>query len=276
MKLGVVGLGVLGGNLLRYFRESEQEARGYDIHPEKTDADFDTILKQDILFLCLPTPYREGSKGYDLSILEDTLGKIAEFDAEKIVIIKSTVLPGTTQRLQEQYPKLRLGFTPEFLTARYAWEDTLHPDTSIFGYTEQSHSIANDILRILPEASFERIIPAAEAEMVKIARNNYFVSKIVFMNALYDICQANGIDYEIVKESLASDRRIRRSHMEIFHGGGRGGSGVCFPKDQAAFRDYVEETVGGYPSEFVNLYGKINLDLVNSTGKDKGSQYYGS
>jgi len=109
--------------------------------------------------------------------------------------------------------------------------------------------------------------------MVKIARNNYFVSKIVFMNSLYDICQANGIDYEIVKESLASDRRIRRSHMEIFHQGGRGGSGVCLPKDSSAFNDYAIST-GGDASKFVDTYTKINLNLVNASGKDKGNQYY--
>ena len=111
------------------------------------------------------------------------------------------------------------------------------------------------------------------AEMIKIARNNYFVNKIVFMNCLYDICENIGIDYEIVKEALASDRRVRRSHMEIFHQGGRGGGGTCFTKDTPAFRDFAVEFGSDRSKEFISCYTKINKELLDETGKDTGRQY---
>ncbi len=270
IKVGVVGLGFVGLNLYKYFKQEETlKTFGYDIDDSKSPNSFEETTNSDYIFLCLPTPYREGQKGYDLSCIKDTLKKIPD---NKIVIIKSTVLPGTTEKLQSDYPNLKLGFIPEFLTERYAWEDTLHPDTSIFGYTQQSHSIANDVLKILPEASFERIIPVTEAELVKLARNNYFVNKIVFMNMIYDLCIASGIDYEVVKDCLASDRRIRKSHMDIFHQGGRGGGGTCFTKDTPAFRDWAAE-VGGRAFDFIDHYTRINQELLKETGKDTGRQY---
>lgn len=224
--------GVLGSNLYLYFKENDFKVYGYDLINSKNT--LEACLEADIIFLCLPTPYCEGKHGYDLTAIKDTIKLIPD---GKIVVIKSTVLPGTTDQLQEDYPNLKLIFCPEFLTERTAWEDTIKPDTSIIGFTKQSYKYTRDILNILPEARSEYIMPAKEAEMVKIARNNYFVSKIVFMNALYDLCDASGINYETVKKALAADRRIRRSHMEIFHQGGRGGGGTCFTKDSPAFRD---------------------------------------
>jgi UDPglucose 6-dehydrogenase len=272
VKIGIAGMGFVGKNLFRYFKEQNLDPVGYDIDPQKSTGGWFDLINCNLIFLCLPTPYKEGKKGFDTSIINETLKQLSEYCVTPTVIIKSTVWPGTTEMFQKKYPNLKLGFVPEFLTERYAWEDTLHPDTSVFGYTDKSHSIANDVLQILPEASYERIIPATEAEMVKLARNNYFVNKIVFMNMLYDVCQSQEIDYELVKDALASDRRIRRSHMEIFHQGGRGGAGTCFTKDTPAFRDYVD-LIGGDAAKFVDLYCKINQKLIKESGKDTGRQY---
>lgn len=269
--IGVFGSsGVLGGNLYRYFAEYGYDVYGYDLHD--TINTIQDTLETDIIFLCLPTPYVEGKKGYGLTAIRDTLEMIA---AGKVVVIKSTVLPGTTDELQKEYPELNLLFCPEFLTEKYAWEDTIHPDTSIIGFTDQTYKYAREVLAILPEAQSEFIMPAAEAEMVKIARNNYFVNKIVFMNMLFDVCQAAGIDYEKVKDALGSDRRIRRSHMEIFHQGGRGGAGTCFTKDSPAFRDYAATYVSQAPEavDFISHYVQINKNLIKESGKDTGRQY---
>jgi len=276
MKIGVVGLGFVGSNLYKWFVESNQRVYGYDVDESRCKVkSFEEILSCDVIFLCLPTPYTEGvtCKGYDLSCLDLMITKISQANNHNLVIIKSTVTPKTTDFFQNKYPNLKFAFVPEFLTEKYAWEDTLHPDTSIFGYTEESYKYSQDVLDILPEASFERIMPAKEAEMIKIARNNYFVNKIVFMNCLYDICENIGIDYEIVKEALASDRRIRRSHMEIFHQGGRGGGGTCFTKDTPAFRDFAVEFGSDRSKELISCYTKINKELLDETGKDTGRQY---
>lgn len=270
-KIGIFGSsGVLGSNLYRYFKENDYDVRGYDLRNSKSTAE--ETIDADVLFLCLPTPYKEGMHGYDLSAIEDTLSKLPD---GKLVVIKSTVLPGTTERFQNKYPNLNLMFCPEFLTEKYAWEDTIHPDSSIVGYTKQSYKYVRDVLHILPEAQQEFIMTASEAEMVKIARNNYFVNKIVFMNMLYDLCQSSDIDYEQVKNALASDRRVRRSHMEIEHQGGRGGGGTCFTKDSPAFRDFAESLMEEAPDayEFINKYVQINKKLLKNSGKETGRQY---
>lgn len=266
--IGIVGSnGRLGSNLYRYFSEAGFETYGFDIKGKSNR--MEQVLGAGILFLCLPTPYTEGQKGYDLSALEASIKSIPE---DKLVVIKSTVTPGTTDDFQEKYPKLKFIFCPEFLTESTAWGDTLYPDANIIGTTKQSYSHSRKVLDILPEAQREFIMPAKAAEMVKIARNNYFVNKIVFMNLLYDLCQAEKIDYEPVMEALSSDRRIRRDHMQIFHQGGRGGGGTCFPKDTAAFRDWAEK-VDEQAYGFIKHYVEINDALLDETGKDRGKQY---
>lgn len=269
-KIGIVGLGILGFNLFKYFDEEEKyKVFGYDVKGITEDT-WGDIEKCDVIFLCLPTPYREGKKGYNLSAIKETLKKIPE---GKVVIIKSTVLPGTTNKFQKEYPKLKLMFIPEFLTERYAWEDTVHPDTNIVGYTKKSYSIARDIMTILPEASFERIMPAIDAEVVKMARNNYFINKIVYANTLYDVCEEIGANYENVKDAFASDRRIRKSHLEIFHQGGRGGAGKCFSKDGPAWRDFIESLNDERAKQFTDIYIQVNQSLIQESGKDTGNQY---
>lgn len=270
--VGIFGSsGVLGSNLFRYFSyEKKIEVFGFDLVNSANS--FEQTAAADYLFLCLPTPYKEGLEGYDLTALIETLQKLPD---DSVAIIKSTVIPGTTEKFQADFPNLNLLFCPEFLTEKYAWEDTIHPDTSIIGYTEKTHRIAQDILDIMPEAPKEFIMPASEAEMVKIARNNYFVNKLVFMNVLYDLCEASGIDYNRVRDAFASDRRIRRSHTHIFHQGGRGGGGTCFTKDAPAFRDFANQYAKEFPdaSGFIDMYVYMNKKLLDQSGKETGRQY---
>jgi len=221
-KIGIVGIGVVGNAVRTYFEEEEFDVSTYDKFVTKygsTDNDFDVVCEADYIFLCLPTPHEEGI-GYDLSTYDEVLPKIPD---GKILIVKSTVLPGTVDRFQKEYPNLIFLFNPEFLTARFAKEEFRKPEAQIIGYTDESYKYAKEVLTILPEAPYERIIPVKEAEMVKMARNAFFVTKIVFANMLYDLCQQMELDYETVKDCFSADRRIRRSHLEISHQGGRGG-----------------------------------------------------
>lgn len=270
MKIGIFGSsGKLGSNMYRYFSEAGYKVFGHDLVASHNS--LEETLNADVLFLCLPTPYVKGKLGYDLTAIKAVLKQITD---GKIVVLKSTILPGTTDQLQIEYPKLDLLFCPEFLTEVTAWEDTIHPDTSIVGYTDKSYKHTRLILDMLPEAQSEFIMTSKEAEMVKIARNNYFVNKIIFMNSLYDLCVSNGMSYETVKEALSSDRRIRRSHMDIYHQGGRGGGGTCFPKDSSAFRDWAKtfpECRGAY--EFIEHYVALNDSLLEKSGKTKGKQW---
>src|SRR5574341_316268 len=106
--IGIIGAGVVGGSLLTYFREQGRDVRVYD--PPKGFASIEALVDATIVFVCVPTPYTP-SIGFDDSFLHDAVGRIA---GRRAVVIKSTVLPGTTGLLQERFPQHRFMFNPEF------------------------------------------------------------------------------------------------------------------------------------------------------------------
>lgn len=259
-KIGIVGVGMVGGALQRYL-----EGRG--IQPILYDKGRNLgspseINQADIIFVCVPTPYdcpppRGTGKGFDLSCIEEALNNI---QSKKIVVIKSTVLPGTTEKMQEKYPQHKILFNPEFLTEATADQDMCYPDRQIVGYTDKSFTVAGDLMQLLPLAPFERIIPATEAETVKYFGNTWFSVKVSFANQVYDLCKALGIDYERVMESAAADKRIGRTHLNVWHKDYRGYGGKCLPKDIKAFIQLADEK--GVDLKLHKIADQINEDLM--------------
>lgn len=221
-KIGILGGGVLGQAIKNYY----PDAKVFDKYQEQDL--LEEVQEQDYFFICVPTPYKEGT-GIDLEEVADAISRVAQ--PGKIVIIKSTVIPGTTDYFQEKYPETKILFCPEFLTEATSLEDFASPDKQIVGYTEKSRDIAEQILKILPQGKYNKIVSAKAAELIKLAINNYYALKVVYANQLYDLCQGLGIDYDQVKEGVASDKRIIDSHLQIFHKGYRGFGGKCLPKD---------------------------------------------
>lgn len=220
---------MVGGAVDRYFRSVGQNPAGYD--PAKGIGSLEEVNTASIIFICVPTPYEEASGGFDLSYVRAALDTIR---GEKVVVLKSTVVPGTTALLQEQYPRLKFMYNPEFLTEMTADQDMKFPDRQIIGTTPQSFTVAADVLALLPLAPFERIVSSTTAEMIKYFGNTWFSTKVVFANQMYDLCEKLGIPYEAVREGAAADKRIGRTHLEIFHKGYRGYGGKCLPKDTRA------------------------------------------
>ncbi len=218
---------MVGGALQRYFEKKEGiEVFLYD--NGKNLGSPQEINQAEIVFICVPTPYLKDGKGFDLSYVEDALNML---ESEKVVVIKSTVLPGTTEMLQQKYPQHKVLMNPEFLTEETADQDMAYPDRQIVGYTAQSQTVAGDIIQLLPLAPFERILPATEAELVKYFGNTWFSVKVSFANQMYDLCQALGVDYDRMVEAAAADKRIGRTHLNVFHKGYRGYGGKCLVKD---------------------------------------------
>lgn len=250
-KIGIFGGGVLGNAMKQYFTEAKIFDKYQAIDP------LAEVLNQDILFICVPTPYTKG-KGFDLAEIDDVFSKLATV-TDKIVVIRSTVLPGTTDSYQVKYPQHQILFNPEFLTEVSAMEDFLHPDKQIVGYTEKSQNVAEEVLAILPQAPYKKIMPAKEAEMIKYAVNNYYALKVIFANQVYDICQAAGINYETVKEGFVADKRVMNSHLEIVHKGYRGYGGKCLRKDMDSMIDFAQEQ--GIDLKLFKAARDINLVL---------------
>jgi len=255
-KIGIVGVGMVGGAMQKYLENKEGvELLLYD--KGKNLGSPVEINKADIIFVCVPTPYLRDGKGFDLSYVEETLGIL---EGEKVVVIKSTVLPGTTEMFQKKYPQHKILMNPEFLTEVTADQDMNYPDRQIVGYTEKSHTVAGDVMQLLPLAPFERVLPSTEAEMVKYFGNTWFAAKVSFANQMYDLCQAMGIDYDRMVEAAAADKRIGRTHLNIFHKGYRGYGGKCLPKDIKAIIQFANSK--GIDLRLHKTTDAINEDLM--------------
>lgn len=247
--LGIIGVGWVGAQLRRYFEEEKGYKAGvdlmlHDILPERCAGD---ITKAGVIFITVPTPRNKKDGSCDLTILKEAVSKIK---GNKIVVVRSTVPPGTTQGLQDQYPQHKFLFNPEFLTESHAWEDMLRPDRQIVGFTSKSIDAALPVLSLLPKAPFmspwgtdtytKTRITATEAEFIKYAGNVYFARKVNWANALAKAAEKLGANYENVRHGIAADYRIGDSHLDVYHGGYRGFGGFCFPKDTAAFMAFAK------------------------------------
>ena len=231
-KVGVIGIGFVGGTLRQWFESRGNAPLLYDKY--KGLGSPEEVNRADIIFVAVPTPFDEKSKGYDKSAIREAVGLIQD---GKIVVIKSTVLPGTSEELQGEHPGKTILFSPEFLREKTAWEDFQSPHTQIVSYArddEASRRAAEEVLALLPVAPFSKVMRSREAEMIKCFRNIFLATRVVFANQLYDLCEALGINYDEVKDGAAVDPRVGGSYFEIWHEGYRGYGRSCLPKDTQA------------------------------------------
>jgi len=264
-KIGICGIGMVGGALKRYFEKKENYQ--LFLYDNKGVGSLNELNKADFIYICLPTPYKDGV-GCDTSIIEEVIRQI---EGEKVIIIKSTVIPGITDALQKKYPQHKFLCNPEFLTEVTADQDMNYPDRQIVGYTEKSYTIAKDILQQLPLAPFERILLAKEAEMVKYFGNTWFSTKVIFANQMYALCEKLGIDYERVMDAAAADKRIGRTHLKVWHKGYRGYGGKCLPKDIKALIHFADGQ--GVDLKLHKIVEEINNQLMRDQGIEDSEKF---
>jgi UDPglucose 6-dehydrogenase len=255
--IGVMGLGVVGDAVRAYFESKGYALRLFD--PYKGWDSEDALNEAQIVFVCVPTPYRP-RVGFDASALEDAVSRLT---GSKIVVIKSTVLPGTTEAYQVRFPQHCFLFNPEFLREASAREDFVRPDRQIVGYTAQSRHLAERLLELLPPAPYQRVMMAREAELTKYMTNSFLALKVTFANEMFDLATALDVDYEVVREAVAADVRIGDSHLDVFAGGYRGYSGKCLPKDTKALIDLGERL--GVPLHLLRTADRVNASLLPPT-----------
>jgi UDPglucose 6-dehydrogenase len=230
--IGVVGAGVVGQILVDYFQGSGRPVHVYDKY--KALGSIEEVNQASLVFICVPTPYVEGF-GLDASAIRESLALLG---APRTVVIRSTVLPGTTDALATEFPEHHLLFNPEFLREKTAAADFMDPERQIVGYSRaEDKPLAEQVLSLLPRAPFEVVVPAGEAEMIKVATNSFLALKVIFANEIFDLCNALAIDYESVKAGLYADPRLGGSHFDVYDGGYRGFGGKCLPKDSAGLLD---------------------------------------
>lgn len=284
MTIGFIGQGFIGKNYADDF-----ERRGFSTVRYAKEEPYvqhkDAIAACDIVFIAVPTPTT--LEKFDHSILQSVLPLVG---VGNIAVIKSTTLPGTIQKLQDEFPDRFVLHSPEFLREKTAAEDAAHPERNIIGIPKDTHEYrahAQTVLSVLPKAPYERIVSSNESELVKYAGNIFLYMKTVYANVLYDLAAYVGADYTVVQDMVGNDARIGPSHLRVLdtsgHPGataGRGAGGHCFIKDFAAFRG-MYETLLPHDVSGINLLRAFELKnntLLNMTNKDLDllQEVYGS
>jgi len=242
-KIGIVGWGVVGRAVGEGFaKNKENEVLWYTRTPGPWSRE-EVIKESEFLFVCVPTPMFDDYSGIDLSVVNEVVNFIAPkiSGTDKILTIKSTVIPGTTAAFAKKYPKVNFAMNPEFLTEANAPWDFMHPDRTVIGTLSQPVAgRLTGLYRDLLGADQKIFITdPTTAEMVKYMSNACLASKVIFANEMYDLSTALGVKYEEVKEMVAADPRIGPNHLDVTTV--RGFGGKCFPKDVVALLAYAKE-----------------------------------
>jgi UDPglucose 6-dehydrogenase len=236
MKIGVVGKGCVGNAVVVGMSKLGHEVFVHDV---KLNTKLDDILVTDICFLCLPTPGLENGK-CDTLLVEQTIAEIKSKAYDGIIAIKSTVEPGTTQRLQDMYKSHKICFVPEFLRERFAEQDFVeNQDLCVVGTN------SDFIFKIIMGAHgtlarhYEKMRPT-EAELLKYFNNTYNATLITLANSFYEICKFFKMDYSKIKNALIKRDQISDNYLDCneFY---RGFGGVCLPKDLKALNYLLEQ-----------------------------------
>ena len=253
MKIGIVGRGFVGSAVQFGFSPNvgcDAEVRVYDIDPNKSTHSLEeTVHESDFIFLSVPTPSnKDGSINID--IVDSTLNDISELSNDynwvndHVVLLRSTVIPGTTAKLQKKYKNLNIVFNPEFLTERSAKFDFINQSRFILGGSSDYYV---DKVGELFKWRFGESISILEtnyetAEMIKYMNNCFFSTKISFMNEMYQISKKSNVNWEQAVSGFVTDGRIGHSHLNVPGTDGKFGfGGSCFPKDIRAMIKYAEE-----------------------------------
>lgn len=237
ISLGIIGYGYVGQAVANGFSKTsngKDTIRYYDKYKDSLSLE-EVITKSEFIFVCLPTPMKKNESGIDLSIIEDSMKEVTKLTGgtDKIIVIKSTVTPGTTTALEKRYPKSQFAFNPEFLTEANFLEDFINADRTVIGANNDlvSRRLAVVYRQRFPSSKIFQTDPTT-AETVKYFANAFLALKVTFANFFYDYCQKIGIKYEEVKKMAAFDKRIVDSHLDVTTL--RGFGGKCFPKDLVA------------------------------------------
>ena len=237
---GIVGLGYVGGAI----KYAVPLAETYDINPtiETTCNSLAQLVERvGVVYICVPTPMTPSGQ-CDTSIVESVVDEIARLTDHKIIIIKSTVPPGTTKKLQEKYPSHDILFSPEFLTEANYKDDYLNQKVMLVGYIGEKRSlIASSALIFqlhhIEETQYATIIDATVAEFYKYVANTFLATKVSFANEMASLAKKLDVDWNKISEIVRYDNRLGRTHWHVPGPDGHlGFGGTCFPKDLSAIR----------------------------------------
>jgi UDPglucose 6-dehydrogenase len=292
LKLSVIGTGYLGATHAACMASLGFEVIGVDLDPAKIDLlsqgkvpfyepdledllaaqiksgrlkfskDISDIADCDVHFICVGTPQVKNGIAADLTYVNGAVESIAPIiKSGSLVVGKSTVPVGTAARLRDLLIKVNpttdLAWNPEFLREGFAVEDTLRPNRLVVGTNSDQ---AEATLKMVYAQNLKDGTPWVRAdlptsELVKVAANSFLATKISFINAMAEICEAAGGDVTVLAKAIGYDPRIGNRFLQA----GIGFGGGCLPKDIRAFMARAEELGAQQALEFLKEIDSINL-----------------
>jgi len=246
-RIGIIGKGFVGSAVAHGFSDQtgySTEIRIFDKDPARSENTLgDTVNQSDFIFLSVPTPASSTGQ-IDLSIVENALTDISEINKNdsNIILLRSTVIPGTSSMLQEKFPKLRIIFNPEFLTERSALFDFINQSRIILGGEPKYTQKVKDLYR----NRFGEYLPVIEtnyqtAELIKYMNNLFFATKVSFLNEMKLVADKTNVNWDLAMQGFVMDGRVGHSHLSVPGPDGKlGFGGSCFPKDIQAMIAFGE------------------------------------
>jgi UDPglucose 6-dehydrogenase len=260
MKIGVIGRGFVGGAITNGFENQGHEVL---VHDTKLNTKIENVLESRLLYICVPTPSSEDGS-CNTNIVESVLIELSELNYDGSVCIKSTIVPGTTQKFRQQFNNLNISFVPEFLREKTAVEDFLYNNNVLVigSDDDETISLVKESHGVLPTHTVT--MTPTEAELTKYFSNTYKAMRVTFANAFYNLCQTMGSDYDKVRDAF------------LFHGVGDGHylkvnkqyggfGGTCLPKDSKALAKLVDDL--GLPMDIFKVIVSDN-DKFTKTNQD--------
>jgi nucleotide sugar dehydrogenase len=238
--IGIIGQGFVG-TAVNEGLAKHYKIETYDIVKDSTCSSLEELYsKSNIIFLCLPTPMEKDGSCH-LGIIEPVLKELNEL-GKTIVVVKSTIPPGTTEKWNKRYTNIDIVFNPEFLTEANSIEDFKNQNRIIVGGPRPATTkVARVFRKAFPKVPIIKT-GSTYAEMVKYVTNTFLATKVSFANEMYEICEYLDIDYDKVIEYATHDDRLGYSHWNVpGPDGDFGYGGHCFPKDVKALINVAQD-----------------------------------
>ena len=266
MKIGIVGNGFVGSSVAFGFSAQtgcDADVKIYDKDISKGTHKLDEVINSsDYIFVSVPTPSNEDGS-INLDVVYDIFNQMNDINnrTNNVFLLRSTVTPGTTRKLQRKFRNLNMVFNPEFLTERSAKLDFINQARFILGGRKKDVNKVEKLYRW----RFGETTPIIKtnyetAELIKYMNNCFFATKVSFLNEMYKVADACGADWDMAVEGFVRDGRIGHTHLSVPGPDGKFGfGGSCFPKDVQAMIHFAK-TLGVSPNVLLGAWD-TNLDV---------------
>lgn len=248
MNIGIIGCGIVGGTMRDAFLNGMgNSVLCYDKDVTRSNCSLEEVFTQDIVFICLPAPVnRDGD--CDLSAVDDTFSAARKLGAKGLLVLRSTVPPGTTNELIQRYLKLDICYCPEFLRAKYADEDFKTPKLAVIGGTlRQAREVFGCLSQVI-NVRRQQILNPTDAEILKLFLNGLAAIKTVYASEVAYLAGRMGADWQKIANTAQLDMRAGIGYLDALGPDGKSGfGGACLPKDAIMLGRAIRDMGLGHP-----------------------------